>query len=205
MLLACLRHEVEARVQTRSAAVVATSERAPLAWERAEIPRPAGADMQFAETSVLVWPGTGDCSAIIRYRAGSLTELTEQVALVSTSSDSGRTWAPLAASNLPLTSSKPYAGNLSTGQAFLVGNVGPDRHTPVLAVTAPGERAFSRVWRIRHGASPALRLPGRAKSPQWSYPYAHEHDGNLYVVYSIGKEDCGLSIIPLYAISHPQD
>ena len=189
----------------RQNAVVATSERAPLAWERVEIPRPAGCDMQFAETSVLVWPDTGECSAIVRYRAGSLPGLPEQVALVSTSSDAGRTWAPLAASNLPLTASKPYAGHLSTGQAFLVGNAGPDRHTLVLAVTAPGERAFSRVWRIRHGASPALRLPGRAKSPQWSYPCAHEHDGSLYVVYSIGKEDCGLSILPLYAISHPQD
>ena len=189
----------------RQNAVVATSKQAPLAWERTEIPRPAGCDMQFAETSVLVWPGTGDCTAIIRFRAGSLPGLREQVALVSTSSDAGRTWTPLAASNVPLTASKPYAGHLSTGQAFLVGNVGPDRHTLVLAVAAPGERAFSRVWRIRHGASPALRLPGRAKSPQWSYPYAHEHDGSLYVVYSIGKEDCGLSIIPLYAISHPQD
>ena len=157
--------------------------------------------MHFAETSVLVWPRTGDCTAIIRYRAGSLPGLPEQVALVSTSSDGGRTWTPVAASNLPLTASKPYAGHLSTGQAFLVCNVGPDRHTLVLAVTAPGERVFTRVWRIRHGASPDLRLPGRAKSPQWSYPYAHEHDGSLYVVYSIGKEDCGLSIIPLRSIT----
>ena len=121
----------------------------------------------------------------------------------SNSADGGRTWTPLAASNLPMTASKPYAGHLSTGQAFLVCNVGPDRHTLVLAVTAPGERVLSRVWPIRHGASPDLRLPGRAKSPQWSYPYAHEHDGSLYVVYSIGKEDCGLSIIPLHAISQP--
>ena len=189
----------------RQNAVVATSARAPLAWERTEIPRPAGCDMQFAETSVLVWPQGADCTAVTRYRAGSLPGLPDQVALVSTSNDAGRTWSPVAASNLPLTASKPYAGHLSTGQAFLVGNVGPDRHTLVLAVTAPGERAFSRVWRIRHGASPALRLPGRAKSPQWSYPYAHEHEGGLYVVYSIGKEDCGLSIIPLHAISNPRD
>lgn len=143
------------------------------------------------------------CSAIVRYAAGSLPGIAGQVALVSHSADGGRTWTPLAASNLPMTASKPYAGHLSTGQAFLVCNAGPDRHTLVVAVGAPGERAFSRVWRVRHGASPELRLPGRAKSPQWSYPYAHEHDGRLYVVYSIGKEDCGLSIIPLRAIAHP--
>ena len=201
--------------------VVATSAEAPLAWERAEIPRPAGCDMRFAETSVLVWPegDSGDherrtsgaasrsvrsdqCTAIVRYSAGSLPGIGEQVALASHSFDAGRIWTPLAATNLSMTASKPYAGHLSTGQAFLVCNAGPGRHTLVLAVTAPGARAFSRVWRIRHGASPDLRMPGRAKSPQWSYPYAHEHDGRLYVVYSIGKEDCGLSIIPLHAIAH---
>lgn len=236
--------------------VVATSARAPLAWERVELPRPAGCDMRFAETSVLVWPlgggsalsprdrdgdegryagiarrpgspdrsarppegDAGDqesrtsgaasrpvrsdqCTAIVRYSAGSLPGIAEQVALVSDSVDGGHTWTPLAPGNLPMTASKPYAGHLSTGQAFLVCNVGPDRHTLVLAVAEPGARSFCRVWRIRHGASPDLRLPGRAKSPQWSYPYAHEHDGRLYVVYSIGKEDCGLSIIPLHAIA----
>ena len=145
-----------------------------LAWKCTELPRPAGCDMRFAETSVLAWPDSGDCTAIVRYSAGSLPGLAEQVALVSNSADGGRTWTPLAASNLPMTASKPYAGHLSNGQAFLV-------------------------------ASPDLRLPGRAKSPQWSYPYpyAHEHAGHLYVVYSIGKEDCGLSIIPLHAIRLP--
>ena len=205
----------------RQNAVVATSAEAPLAWERAEIPRPAGCDMRFAETSVLAWPqgdaggherrnsgaasrsvGSYQCTAIVRYTAGSLPGLPAQAALTSTSVDGGRTWSTLAASNLPMTASKPYAGHLSTGQAFLVCNAGPDRHTLVLAVAKPGARSFSRVWRVRHGASPDLRLPGRAKSPQWSYPYAHEHDGNLYVVYSIGKEDCGLSIIPLHALAH---
>ena len=187
--------------QQNAVVAVASGARAPLAWQCSEIPRPAGADMSFGETTVLVWPEAGACSAIIRYRAGSLAGLPEQVALVSTSSDGGRTWTPAAASNLPMTASKPYAGRLSTGQAYLVCNVGPDRHTLVLAVTAPGERVFTRVWRIRHGSSPSLRLPGRAKSPQWSYPYAHEHAGRLYVVYSIGKEDCGLSIIPLHVLA----
>jgi hypothetical protein len=207
--------------------VVATSHEAPLSWERTELPRPAGGRLRFAETTVLEWPECGEstqpadfagdqsgdsgtacgplhsdhCTAVVRYSADSLPGIAEQVALVSHSADGGRTWTPLAPSNLPMTASKPYAGHLSTGQAFLVCNVGPDRHTLVVAVTAPRERAFSRVWRILHGASPELRLPGRAKSPQWSYPYAHEHDGHLYVVYSIGKEDCGLSIIPLHALA----
>ena len=64
----------------RQNAVVATSARAPLAWERTEIPRPAGCDMQFAETSVLVWPQGADCTAVTRYRAGSLPGLPDQLA-----------------------------------------------------------------------------------------------------------------------------
>jgi hypothetical protein len=44
------------------------------------------------------------------------------------------------------------------------------------------------------------RFSGQAKGKQWSYPYGYEHDGNLYVVYSIGKEDCGLSVVPIEAL-----
>ena len=76
----------------------------------------------------------------------------------------------------------------------------PDRNTLTVAVTRPGAKTFCRIWRVRHGACPKPRGQGRCARVQWSYPYAHEHDGKLYVVYSIGKEDCGLSIIPLAAL-----
>jgi hypothetical protein len=58
------------------------------------------------------------------------------------------------------------------------------------------------MWRLRHGKSDAPRFEGFAKSKQWSYPYAYEHDGKLYVVYSIGKEKCGLTVVPLDSIAH---
>ena len=32
---------------------------------------------------------------------------------------------------------------------------------------------------------------------EWSYPSAVEHDGNLYIAYTQGKEDCALSIVPI--------
>jgi hypothetical protein len=75
----------------------------------------------------------------------------------------------------------------------------PQRDTVVIAVSRTGEGTFSRLWKVRFGPSKAP-LGGRAKARQWSYPYAHEHDGKLYVVYSISKEDCGLSVIPLRAL-----
>jgi hypothetical protein len=97
-----------------------------------------------------------------------------------------------------------YAGTLSNSQRFLVANFPaagfPDRHTLVIAVGRPKEPTLRKIYRLRFGP-PALDFPGFAKSPQWSYPYAHEYAGNLYVVYSIGKEKCGLSIIPLASLA----
>ncbi len=44
------------------------------------------------------------------------------------------------------------------------------------------------------------RFSGKAKGKQGSYPYGYEHDGKLFVVYSIGKEDCGLSVLPIESL-----
>jgi len=67
-------------------------------------------------------------------------------------------------------------------------------------VSRPGALTLSRMWRVRSGRSDPPRFPGAAKSKQWSYPYGYEYDGKLYVVYSIGKEDCGLSILPVESL-----
>ena len=95
---------------------------------------------------------------------------------------------------------KAYLGKLSTGQLYLLHNV-RDRDTLAISVSRPGESTLSRTWRLRHGKSDAPRFSGKAKSKQWSYPYGHEHDGRLYVVYSIGKEECGLSVIPIESLA----
>ena len=165
-----------------------------LKWDTVRIPVPEGLSISFAETTVI--PDGRHLLAIIRPRNPKL-------ALVAESSDLGRTWSPCRVSNYPMSDAKPYAGILSTGQRYLVSNFPAkgmsQRDTLAIAVGRPGERTFSRLWKIRFGPSKAP-LGGRAKGRQWSYPYAHEHDGKLYVVYSISKEDCGLSIIPLRAL-----
>lgn len=163
-------------------------------WDTVRIPNPKGIPISFAETTVIL--DGQHLLAIIRPRS-------PRRALVAESRDLGRTWSPCRVSNYPMSDAKPYAGVLSTGQRYLIANFPaeglPQRHTLVIAVGVPGARTFSRLWKIRFGPSKAP-LGGRAKGRQWSYPYAHEHDGKLYVVYSISKEDCGLSIIPLRAL-----
>jgi len=99
---------------------------------------------------------------------------------------------------------KAYLGKLSTGQLYLISNL-KNRDTLVVSVSKPGESTLNKMWRIRHGRSGPPRFKGKAKSPQWSYPYGYESDGKLYVVYSTGKEDCGLSILPTKALTLHED
>ncbi len=162
-------------------------------WDSGLIPYKAGLKPSFAETTV--WSEEDRVIAVIRGGGG--------VAWVSTSMDHGRTWSKAARSNLPMPRAKAYFGKLSTGQLYLISNLG-NRDTLVLSVSQPGESTLSSMWRIRHGKSEAPRFAGAAKSKQWSYPYGYEHDGKLYIVYSIGKEECGLTTVPVKSLAdHP--
>jgi len=170
--------------------VVARSQgsRVAATWAVTRLPVAAPAKLRFAETSVFIAGGL--IRAVVRNTKAS-------VALVSTSEDDGLTWSELVPSRFPMGTAKPCAGTLSTGQPFLVCNLFEGRNILGIAVGRPGSPYLEKVWRIRDGVSEQPRFPGRAKSPQWSYPYAFEHGGSLYVVYSVGKEDCEMSVIPL--------
>jgi hypothetical protein len=131
---------------------------------------------------------------IARYGARAL-------ALVSTSEDHGRTWTPAAESNLPMATSKPYAGILRNGQRYLVctttANTGGGRSPLTIAVSKPGESVFGKVFLIR--TSEYEGTPGvSAQNADFSYPYAIEHEGKLYIGYThkshIANE---LAVIPI--------
>ncbi len=159
-------------------------------WDSVLIPFPPQLEPSFAETTV--WAEGAKVWAVIRGGGG--------VAWVSTSTDFGTTWAKARPSNLPMPRAKAYLGRLSTGQLFLVSNYG-NRDTLVISVSKPGQDTLDRMRRIRHGKSDAPRFDGAAKGKQWSYPYACEHDGKLYIVYSVGKEECGLSVVPVASLN----
>jgi hypothetical protein len=159
-------------------------------WDSVPIPYDRRLKPGFAETTVC---SDGDrVIAVIRGGGG--------VAWVSTSDDDGRNWSIARPSNLPMPRAKAYLGRLRTGQIYLVSNL-VNRDTLVISVSRPGEQTLSRMWRIRHGKSIPPRFAGAAKAKQWSYPYAFEHDEKLYVVYSVGKEECGLSILPIESLT----
>jgi uncharacterized repeat protein (TIGR02543 family) len=108
-------------------------------------------------------------------------------ALVSISNDYGLTWTPAAESNLPMATQKPYAGTLSTGQHYLIGTITADtdgtRSPLTIAVSKPGETLFSRVFLIRTSVfdgTPGISAP----NADFSYPYAVERNGQLYIAYT---------------------
>ena len=148
-----------------------------LKWDLVVIPAPKGIEM-WGESTVIV---LGEqILNISRYGK-------KAVALVSVSKDYGRTWSECRESNLPMVTSKPYAGTLSSGEHYLIATITADsgtRRSPLtIALTRPGETSFSRVFAIRL-ANPQNVLGESHPNAALSYPYAVEHEGKLYIGYS---------------------
>ena len=131
------------------------------------------------------------------------------LALVSMSEDHGRTWTPSAPSNLPMATSKPYSGILSSGQRYLVctttADTGGARSPLTIAVSKPGESVFSKVFLVRRSVfdgTPGVSHP----SADFSYPYAVERDGNLYIGYTHKSHAANeLAVIPIASLAVSSD
>ncbi|TWT51664.1 LamG-like jellyroll fold domain-containing protein [Allorhodopirellula solitaria] len=169
-------------------------------WDYVEIPGGAGISRMWGESANIV--SGKRILNVARFGGGTS-------ALVAVSEDYGRTWTPSRTSNLPMATSKPVAGVLSTGQRFLIcttaKNNGGKRTPLTIAVTAPGEDLFHKVFVIRRSRHP--NQPGEsAGSLSLSYPCAIEMDGSLYVGYSNNGGRRGnlnsaeLAIIPLTSL-----
>lgn len=108
------------------------------------------------------------------------------LALISKSTDFGRTWTTMGESNLPMTTSKPAAGMLSNGRRYLVctnaANNGGRRAPLTIAISEPGKEIFSKVFVIRHAEHSGVGESNPKAS--LSYPCATEHEGKLYVGFS---------------------
>ena len=166
-------------------------------WDVVVIPKPAELEM-WGESTVIVEGAEVLC--IARWK--------KPVALAAVSRDFGRTWTEVRETNLPMAASKPYAGVLSTGQRYLICTTTADsgnRRSPLtIAVSRPGERVFAKVYRIRDAVYDG---PGESgPNCRLAYPYAVEHAGKLYVVYSndggrgANRNSAELAIIPVESL-----
>jgi len=169
-------------------------------WTMVSIPKDPGLNM-WGESSVIAH---GNNLINIARADGSDTW-----AYVSTSDDYGQTWSQTQRSNLPMVATKPYAGTLSTGQDYLISTTtadsGNNRRPLTIAVTDPGGGEFKEIYRIRNAVRPGETA---TTSADLAYPYAVEEDGNLYVVYSVGrpgnaKNSLELAVVPVSSITPP--
>lgn len=164
-------------------------------WDLVVIEPEAGLGELWGESTVIVEGGR--ITNIARYGFKPL-------ALTSASVDNGRSWTRAAPTNLPMATSKPYAGTLSTGQRFLActttADSGGGRSPLTIAVSKPGQRLFSKVFVVRHSVSD--KTPGVSDPrAEFSYPYAVEHDGRLYVGYTHKSHVANeLAVIPVASL-----
>ena len=178
-------------------------------WDLIRIPMSPGLGSVWGESAVVV----ADKSVHLYSRYGQKAQL-----LTSVSRDRGRTWTPLAPSDLPMAASKPAAGMLSDGRRYLINSIsgdGGNRRSPLsIAVSEPGEEAFRRIFIIRDAVHPSGPGESHPKAGL-AYPCALELGGFLYVGFSnsgggIGRAGTGrelwnnnsaeLAVIPLEAL-----
>jgi hypothetical protein len=125
--------------------------------------------------------------------------------------ETSQTWPPARPTDIPDSPSLTDAVELPDGTVLLIGNQtaaafdNPDQvgHYPrdplTVSVSSDGGYHFARVYALRCGVQ-AYRTPqsvvkGRGGGGQ--YPSALVHDGRLYVIYSMGKEDIAISQVAL--------
>lgn len=147
-------------------------------WEYVAIPTSQGIQRMWGESAIFL-----DGQRVYNIaRYGGRAQ-----ALVAVSDDFGRHWTPSRISNLPMATSKPAAGTLSTGQRYLIcttaKNNGGQRSPLTIAVTEPGKNVFKKVFVIRHARHDNQSVES-ANRLSLAYPCAIEHEGHLYVGYS---------------------
>ncbi len=119
------------------------------------------------------------------------------------SDDEGKTWSkPVVISSKPEGTAKEWGQRLDNGRYALVYNPsGTDERLPLAILTSDDGITFTNL-RVVHGDIPPLRFAGRFKDIGAQYVRGiAEGNGNppgddLWVVYSVNKEDLWISKIP---------
>jgi len=157
----------------------------------------------FAETAVVV--DGSNLLAVTRLEQTPFPNFYE-------SNDCGESWRKIENQTFAASPTKFAAGKLSTGDRYIIYNLphftrdaesrivpeGMDRgrHTLVIALAGPKERAFSRIWKISDVTQSTQQKASH-------YPCAVEHEGMLYVTYTGQHElrNCGFTAFPVNALS----
>lgn len=105
-------------------------------------------------------------------------------------------WPPAVKTNIPDSPSLSCVGKLPDGQVFLIGNRVRQRRDPLVIALSRDGFEFDRAWAIRSGEFP-ISYEGAHKGPGFQYPHAIVIGNMMWVAYSIGKEDIGITSFPV--------
>lgn len=113
------------------------------------------------------------------------------------STNNGNTWSKPVQSNFPDADSRLYGLRLSTGRYVLLNNPSLTRYRNPLSIAFSSNGLdFDHIANVR--IEPInKRFPGHAKAPGYQYVRATEHDGKLWIIYSVNKEDIEITAISL--------
>lgn len=112
------------------------------------------------------------------------------------STDNGETWSDPVVTDFPEQGSRHHGLRLSNGLYALLVNPAPAERIPFSIALSRDGLVYDRIANVR-AEETAARWAGRAKGKGYHYMRGYEHDGKLYTIYSINKEDIEVTIIPI--------
>ena len=166
-------------------------------WKTASIPDITEFAVRFVEPTSYRRP---DGALAMLFRA----EADSKWLWASLSRDNGATWTKAERTEIPDAVSKMAAGTLPDGTTYLINNTSQKfGRIPLSILLSRDGITFDRGFAIRTEQTSA-RFLGRAKGGGYQYPGALVWKGELWVAYSINKEDVAISRIPLDALAPPK-
>jgi len=115
---------------------------------------------------------------------------------ITFSDDEGETWTELVRTDFPNTYSRAFAGQLTDGRFYIVGNNYDallNRMNLPIALSDDGY-TFNRQYTLVEGAT-TRRINGRHKEDGYHYPNCMTDGDKLLVIYSVNKEDIEVGIV----------
>src|SRR5690606_30389785 len=118
-------------------------------------------------------------------------------------------WATPYPTDIPDSPSRAQAITLEDGTVLLIGNQNVNRYDqalyldrdPMTVSISKDGYVFDRVYALRTGSPTGHRFSGvGGRNPGYAYSSSIVFDGQLYTLYSIGKEDMGITRVPLTAL-----
>ena len=157
-------------------------------WEKVTFPGETGGHLTEANAVI-----RADGSIAVHFRDNNRSGFLYR----SVSEDGGRTFPEPTRTDFPDCRCKHYCMRLSTGLYLLVNN--PRTRNVLQVAGSPDGKVFTRAAKLRWEPV-ALRHEGHDKGGHYTYPHAIEHEGNVYFVYAINRDDIAVTRVAVRAL-----